>query len=85
MVPKSSQENQEDVEGDGVNYPARDVREMAQGGKVRQGEVAKSRRRGPGVCDVCYGVCCGAARELVENLSKMGAIGITSKVISGLN
>ena len=40
MLPKSSQEIKEDGEGDGVNYPARDVRETAREGKVRQGEVS---------------------------------------------
>ena len=66
-----------------MTYPARDVREMAQGGKVHQGEDRKPRRGGPDVCNVCYGVCCGAARELVANLHKMGAIEISSKVIRG--
>ena len=59
---------------DGETYPAHDVRES--GGKVHQGEVTRSRRRGPDICGVCYGVCCGAARELVGNLHRMGAIGV---------
>ena len=77
--------------GEEVKYPARDVRETAQEGGGIQGEGRKAsrekvwgRHKGPEVCGVCCGVCCGAARELVENLSKKGAIGVTSQVLKRL-
>ena len=36
------------------------------------------------VCGICCGVCCGAAREQVENLSKKGAIDVTSQGLKWL-
>ena len=79
------------VGGEEVKYPARDIRETAREGGGNQGEGRKSSReevrgrpKGPEVCGVCCGVCCGASRELVENLSKKGAIAVTSQVLEGL-
>ena len=65
-------------EGEDGTYPARDIRYTAHGGMLRQGEGEKCKMRGCDICEVCYGICCGAARELVANISNMGAIGITS-------
>ena len=79
MLP--SQDSKDSGEEEGGTYPARDVRYTAHGGKVCQGDVEKCKQRGCDVCEVCYGICCGAARELVANLCKMRAIGITNKVI----
>ena len=52
----------------------RDESGSGSGGK---GNV-KGRRRGKNICE---GVCCGAAWDLVCYLSKMGLIGVNSKVI----
>ena len=55
--------------GDSNNYPARDVREKYREGSGGQGDGRKSARekilrryKGPDVCELCCGVCCGAAR-----------------------
>ena len=69
--------------GEGVVWPARDVRLTGKGGQgsgqvERQGG-AKPRRRFS--CLTCQDNCCGLARELVRVAFKMGKITMTPKVM----
>ena len=67
-VDVKDQESMEAVERKEPVFGGQDIREIAREGTEgvkASREKVKGWKRGPEVCGVCYGVCCGAARELI--------------------
>ena len=61
-------------------FRSREIRETGGSGSTGVKPKAK-KKRGVEDCSVCYGCCCGPARELVAHLWGVGAIKVSPKVI----
>ena len=69
-----------------VTWLAKDVRDTGTKPRVQPKPNEWSKvKRGKGVCSLCGGICCGAARELIAEAFGMGKIQVSPKVIEDLS